>query len=340
MMDRDTLLLYLHASAAFQYLYSGFELEVFHLLRKSKLKQAEIGAELNLPAPSVRALMFGLAALGLVNVEDEIYSNGSEIESLFESGEWDLFHAMLQFQDCILYPGQARLTESLKQGSNLGLRVLSDSSVTIYELFGSDGELRKVFYDYMEAYSAFAVPHLLSNIKIPSSGSSLDVGGGLGTNAISIAKHYPELTISILDLPHLRELVQKNIAASDAANRVVFEACNIFEDQFPSPTNCIFFIHQLVIWGPDQNRMLLKKAYDCLESNGQVVIFSSIAEDSETGPLMAALDTAYFLSIATGNGMIYPWKDYEKWLTEAGFKEVTRTRCNTWTPHGIIVAKK
>ena len=55
---------------------------------------------------------------------------------------------------------------------------------------------------------------------------------------------------------------------------------------------------------------------------------------------MAALDTVYFRSVAAGNGMIYPWKDYEKLLRKTGFKKIERIRCNTWTPHGVIVARK
>jgi hypothetical protein len=55
---------------------------------------------------------------------------------------------------------------------------------------------------------------------------------------------------------------------------------------------------------------------------------------------MAALDTVYFRSVAAGQGMVYPWKDYESILLDVGFKSVTRIRCDTWTPHGVIIGHK
>jgi hypothetical protein len=46
--------------------------------------------------------------------------------------------------------------------------------------------------------------------------------------------------------------------------------------------------------------------------------------DSETGPLVAAMGSPYFLTLATGEGMIYTWKEYETWLREAGFLKIKR----------------
>lgn len=71
-----------------------------------------------------------------------------------------------------------------------------------------------------------------------------------------------------------------------------------------------------------------------------MIIVNSIADDSEDGPLMAALDTVYFRSVAAGQGMIYPWKDYVEMLSAVGFRRTTKVRCDTWTPHGIVIGHK
>jgi hypothetical protein len=102
----------------------------------------------------------------------------------------------------------------------------------------------------------------------------------------------------------------------------------------------VMFIHQLVIWGIEENKSLLKKAYNSLNVGGKVIVFSSIANDEENGPLMTGLDTVYFRAVAAGNGMIYPWKDYEKIMLEVGFSKIERHKCDTWTPHGIIIGQK
>lgn len=114
----------------------------------------------------------------------------------------------------------------------------------------------------------------------------------------------------------------------------------MFADPFPNGYDAILFIHQMVIWSMEQNRKLFQKAFHSLNAGGQVAVFSSIADDDETGPLMAALDTVYFKAVAAGDGMIYPWRDYEEAMRSVGFARIEKFRCNTWTPHGIIVGHK
>lgn len=60
-------------------------------------------------------------------------------------------------------------------------------------------------------------------------------------------------------------------------------------------------------------------------------------EDDETGPLTAALGSPYFLAVATGEGMLYTWGEYESWR-EAGFQNLFRKRLPL--DHGFIVARK
>jgi hypothetical protein len=44
-----------------------------------------------------------------------------------------------------------------------------------------------------------------------------------------------------------------------------------------------------------------------------------LANDDESGPLTAAHLSLYFHVLATGQGMVYPLKDYQSWFKEAGF---------------------
>jgi hypothetical protein len=108
----------------------------------------------------------------------------------------------------------------------------------------------------------------------------------------------------------------------------------------PRGFDTVLFCHFLVIWTPEQNIELLRKAYVGLSSGGRVVIFNSMANDDEDGPLFAALDCAYFMAIPTKGGLIYSAADYESWLRVAGFENIERKKCDSWTPHGIVIATK
>jgi len=335
------LLLYLHGAAAFQYLYAGVKLGLFELLHKHKTCAAStIRSHLKLASASARCLLFGLSALKLITKNNGNYHNSEVIEKLFEQDEWEMFKKWTELEAAVMYVGQQDFVQSLKQDRNVGLKRFHGTGKTIYDKLGQNSTLHKIFFDYMQAYSAYAFRHLLKKIDFKTAKKILDVGAGGGGNAIQLARKHPHLTVALLDLHLAQKLAEKNISRSKLSKRIKFQTTDIFKDDFPNNQDCVLFVHQLVIWSKKQNLLLLIRAYKALNKNGRVIIFSSIANDSEDGPLMAALDTIYFKSIAAGEGMIYPWKDYEKMLCRAGFKRIKKFRCKTWTPHGIIIATK
>jgi ubiquinone/menaquinone biosynthesis C-methylase UbiE len=337
----EDLSLVLFGHAAFQYLNAGCELGVFELLsRQPGLSKRELADRLKLQAQPARCLMFGLTALRLVVKSGDTYRNSSAIEKFFEERKWKEFHDTVRFEARIVYLGQSDFVESLRQNKNIGLRHIPGSSKNLYERLGENDELHNVFYEYMSSWSTLANPLLLENVDFSRMRSVVDVGGGDATNAIAIAKAFPALHITLIDIPASCERARQRIAAHSLSDRIEVVEGDMFADDFPSGYDCFMFIHQLVIWPLDVNTWLLKKAYDALAPGGSVLIFNSISSDEEDGPVMAALDSVYFVSIPAEGGMIYAWREYEQCLRDAGFSDIKRIESDFWTPHGIIVATK
>lgn len=339
--SESDVILYAHGAAAFQLLHAGVELKLFELLeKKAGSSPQQIAKNLKLSSNSVRVLLFGLSALRLVTSKHEQYGNIKPIQKLLAHNEWPVFRALIRFQAHIVYPGQIDYVASLREGKNVGTGRFPGNGDTLYKRLDNDKQLQKVFYEYMEAYSEYANPHLIRALDLSQAHAVLDVGGGGAGNAISLARAFPNIEITLLDLAIIGPIAQEKIKRHKLTNRIHFKAADMHKNVFPKKQDAVLFIHQLMIWSPEQNRVLLQKAYDALSPGGQVIIFGSVADDDEQGPLMAALDTVYFSSVAAGHGLIYPWKDYEKLLREVGFKNIKKIRSKTWTPHGVIIAQK
>lgn len=338
-LSQKDLILYLHAAAAFQILYAGVEFKVFELLHQKKsLSINKLAKASELKFQAARSLVFGLTALGLITKNKDLYQNSKIIEDLFIKRQWVLFQKMVLMQAHIAYLPQGDFAASLKSNKNIGLQRITGHGDTLYQRLDQHPKIKKVFYDYMVTYSNFANPCLVHNVNFSKTKQIIDVGGGGAVNAIALAEHNPKLKITILDLPVASRITKQKIKENKLSDRIKFHKCDIFKEGFPKNQDAVLFIHMLVIWSLEENKILLKKAYEALNKNGMVVIFNSMAEDSEKEPLMAALDTVYFKSVSTGRGMIYPWKDYKKLLRQVGFKKIKCIRCDLWTPHGIIVA--
>jgi ubiquinone/menaquinone biosynthesis C-methylase UbiE len=340
-LDMSELGLLLFGHAAFQYLYAGCQLGVFELLSKTpNLSKEDLRERLDLEPQPARCLLFGLASLKLIIKTDDTYRNSMVIELMFAEGKWEMFYDTVQFEARIVYSGQADFVESLRQNKNVGLRHIPGQGPDLYHRLAETPELQGIFYNYMSSWSRLANPLLLENLDFYEMRKVVDVGGGDATNAIAIAQAYPHLKITVLDIPDSCEIARAKIARHQLTDQIDVREGNMFLQEFPTGYDCFMFIHQLVIWPLDVNTSLLKRAYEALEPGGRVIIFNSISSDNEDGPVMAALDTVYFVCIPAEGGMIYSWNDYEACLRSAGFEHIKRFECNSWTPHGIIMAVK
>src|SRR3989344_1438330 len=75
-----------------------------------------------------------------------------------------MFKKWTELEAAVMYVGQQDFVQSLKQDRNVGLKRFHGTGKTIYDKLGQNSTLHKIFFDYMQAYSAYAFRHLLKKI--------------------------------------------------------------------------------------------------------------------------------------------------------------------------------
>ncbi len=341
-IDFEKLVLIAGGHNAFQLLWAGVELGLYDLLAANpNLNLDEVAGALGLSRQPARILMVGLTALGLVvRTPDGRYHNAELTEARLVKGKPGYAAPILGWQAHIVYPGMQDFVASLKQNRNVGLDRFEGTEPTLYQRLTHNKPLQKVFQDAMSALSKQANTFLPTAMDFGKYKHVVDAGGGDGTNAMAIANRYPTVKTSVFDSPSVCEHARQNINQAGMTNRVSTWPGNFFHDPFPPGTDCIVYCHILTIWSMDNNQTLLKRTFDALPEGGAVVIFNMMAADDDSGPLSTALGSPYFLAIATGEGMLHPWKDYEAALREAGFKQVIRQDQGLPLDHGVLVGIK
>lgn len=334
---------------AFQYLFAGTELGIFEFLAEAELSQDRLQELSGLSERCARLLCNGLVALKLIEKNGDSFRSSGFVKTLMNDGRWETMKRWIIFEGKIVYPGQRYFLESLVQDSNVGLRALPGSGKTLYERFKSDDDLSDCFFGFMSSWSEMASTMIVDNIQLATGSRLLDVGGGDGTIALGICAHFPTIEVSVMDLPHvckeasrhLDKAVTEEEIPPDIRRRVVFYSRDFFKEEWPSQAyDYILFAHQLLIWSENHCLELLRRAFETLEPGGEIIIISSMMNESGTEPLPSVMRSAYFLSIPSGEGEVYRWTDYTKWLQKIGFSDTRKVETNAWTPHGIIVGKK
>lgn len=340
-LDWERLVLMAGGHTAFQLLWAGAELGLYDKLSAQPGQTLDqLAQSMGLARQPARILLTGLTALGVVRLEQGAYRNAAVTEDRMVSGKPGCIAPILGWQAHIVYPGMVDFVASLKENRNVGLGRFDGKEPTLYERLTHDKKLEKIFQDSMSGLSRQANQFLPKAMDFSAYRHVVDAGGGDGTNAMAIARAYPNPKTSVFDSASVCAHARQNIAQAGMSGRVGTWEGNFFDTPFPPDTDCVVYCHILTIWSMEKNRVLLKRTFDALPAGGAVVIFNMMADDDDRGPLTTALGSPYFLAIATGEGMLHPWKDYEDALRGAGFRQTVRLDQGLPLDHGILVGIK
>jgi ubiquinone/menaquinone biosynthesis C-methylase UbiE len=323
----------------FQTLVAAVDLGVFTLLaEKGPSTREELAQTLGCAPKGLRILLLGLTTLGLIRKSGPRYRIAPFAKRVFAGRDAGTIVPVIQWQNQINYLALRHFTEAIRTGRNVGLSEFQGDEPTLYERLAHEPKLEKVFQEAMEGISVQANAMLAKFVNFRRVRYLLDVGGGNGTNIIALARQYPQLKASVFDSPSVCRIASDHIASEGLKDRLSALAGNCFSDPFPADVDCLLFCHFFTIWSEEQNQRLLQKCFESLPAGGTAIIFNMMQHDSEDGPYSAAMASPYFLTLATGQGMLYTWREYEEWMRAAGFHSVETHRLPR--DHGVIVGIK
>ncbi|WP_026416401.1 methyltransferase [Actinomadura oligospora] len=326
----------------FQYLSAAFEFGLFSVLAEAPgLTRAEIAGRLGLEEQPARILLLGLTAFGLVRKDGDRYSNSAITEPLASNTD-QVPAAFIPYHQHITYRSMGWFHESLKKNTNVGLhREFGDDATTLYARLATDPGLERAFHNAMGGFSQKVSDELAATLDLSSYAHVLDVGGGTAVNATKLARRWPHLRVTILDLPTVAEEANARSASAGLGDRVRAIGLDAFGDEFPEGDyDCVLFAHFLEIWSVDRIRAVVGKAARAAGPNAGMFVVTPFQDDAETGPQHAAELSAYFHAVASGEGMVYTPKEYESWMSEAGFRPAGRAYVNNLVDHIVISGVK
>uniref|UniRef100_A0A0D9X5D3 O-methyltransferase domain-containing protein n=1 Tax=Leersia perrieri TaxID=77586 RepID=A0A0D9X5D3_9ORYZ len=189
--------------------------------------------------------------------------------------------------------------------------------VTPWEMTKTDSTCNKALNDACVADSIF-----LMEIALKEGGdifrglsSLVDVGGGHGGAAMAIAKAFPHIKCTVLDLPHV-------ISQAPTDGTVCFVAGDMFEN-IP-PADAVLLKHVLHCWGVDDCIKILrqcKKAIPARGDGGKVILINPVVgygvpQDNDVIKETQVLADMHIMAIGGSEREEHEWKYI---FLEAGF---------------------
>ncbi len=145
----------------------------------------------------------------------------------------------------------------------------------------------------------------------------LDVGGGDGTIGCALAEKYPDLQVTVFNLPASAYLARQNIANKKMGERVSVHEGDFLTDELPSGFDRVLFSRVLCDWTPDVCRMLFEKSRRALRPGGKLVINEALIDGNLD--YTVSWEFRYLFYDTFGRVLFKTLSIYEKLLAAAQF---------------------
>lgn len=310
---QPTLIQSLQASVAPAFaLHAGVMLGVFTVLGDATLSATEIAKPLNVDPRRLERLLFALVATGLLETGGDGFRNSPEAAVYLVRGKPGYLGDEHQLLDQLWHADLLTAT-SIRQGQPAGK----------HDFASVDHAASLAFFRSTAPYALNFGRQLARMIDLRTVNSAIDIGGGAGHVLIGLSEARPGLRSTLLELASTIAIAKELLADEPLAAGMDFEIGDIV--QAPSATTHDLAILKAVIQvlSPRDAAAAIRNAYASLNSGGRLFISGvGILNDDRVSPQDAVYYNLTFMNLYS-DGASYTRIEYTRWLTEAGFGDIT-----------------
>lgn len=321
---------------------------ILDLLRNSDkgLTKEEISKETGLSDYAVKCLTEASICIGTILVDID-----TNRFTLSKTG-WFLLNdkatrVNFDFNHDVNYIGLFNLEDALKEGKPTGLKHFGEWS-TVYEALSElPSEVQKSWFNFDHFYSDSSFPEALKIIfKEHTTRSLYDVGGNTGKWALQCVGFDKDVNVTILDLPQQIEMMKKNTAGKEGAERISGYGINLLDKgtlfpKYGRELDAIWMSQFLDCFSMDEIVSILTRAKAAMTDNTRIYIMETLWDRQryDTAAFCLCMTSLYFSCIANGNSKMYNTEDMEKCISKTGLR-IEKIYDGLGQGHSIIVCIK
>ena len=310
-------------------LFAMLELDLFTVIGTlDRPTLPELAAESSLPERSLRLLVDGAVALGLLEKQDERYAlTPAAALTLVRGAPHDLTRAITYNRD--VYSAWGKLKTFIETN-----RPVEPPSLHL----GDNPERTRRFALSMHGRALGIGRTVVPQLGLPKGAHVLDLAGGPGTYALLMAQQDPDLRCETRDLPAISAIAQEITAP--CADRITCVAGDYHTDTYPENSyDAVTLFGCLHQESPEIILSILRRAYTALRPGGTLYVLDMMTGPDRTTPPFSAL-FAINMALTTENGWVFSDEDLHDWCTQAGFTNFTCAPVPPPMPHVLARAVK
>jgi 16S rRNA G966 N2-methylase RsmD len=297
-------------------LLTGFELDIFTNIEESGSTNKQITSKLKLYEHACERLMNALVSLGFLKKQNQLFFNTPESFTFLSKKSPDYLGGLMHSNH--LWNTWSNLTKVVRTGV----------SAHPDEINTRGEDWLTPFITAMHDRAKKQAPQQLASIDLSGVNSILDIGGGSGAYSMEFVSRKPGIEATVFDLPNVVPITKTFLDKEGFSEKVKTYAGDYTTDDLPGGFDIVFLSAIIHSNSLDVNRDLIKKCFGSLNQNGRIIIQDWIMNNDRTQPTSGAVFAINML-VGTESGDCYTGQEVTKMLTDAGFKDISRTEFET-----------
>ncbi len=264
-------------------LFAALELKVFSHLAEAPMTAAALAQAEGIHEDRAMTLLTALAGLGLVSVQDVVFSNSPAAEAFLVKG------AKYDFGDYIRLQVGKQMYPLLDQIEGALMGTMEEGTTQSYADWFSDPEEARLYSESQHAGSLGPARQLARSLDLSGGKALLDVGGGTAAFDITLCKAFDDLSATVLEFPNVASLGRAYVEEAGLSDRISYREGNALEADWPEGQDVVLMSYLFSGVPGDSHDGLIEKALSVLNPGGKILIHDFIVEADRTGPSLAAL---------------------------------------------------
>jgi SAM-dependent methyltransferase len=286
---------------------AGMQLDLFTPLKDGPLSAGQIAASIGVETTKLRPLLYALAAVGLLTVDDGFFANSAEADYYLVRGRPSYGGNHHRFLSDI-WSASLKIGESIRTGK----------PQAEHDYANMPEDQLEEFMDGM--HSLEGGTWLARNYDFSSCQTVVDVGGGSGGVAIGLTQALPHLQVTVAELPSVAKVTRRFVERAGAAQRVQVQAVDIVRQPLRGTFDAAILRYTLHVMSREDACQVLLNVHQALKPGGTIYIQNDPLDDSRLTPYGQVLWGPAFIAIYD-QGQNFTVQEYRNLVTEAGFED-------------------
>lgn len=311
-----------------QVLFTANELGVFEELAKEPGSARDLARAVEADEEALERLLNACVAINLLVVENGEFANTELADDVLVPGQPGYLGNWLRLLSRWMKVWVG-LTETVRTG-----KPAQDPWLSL----GGDADYTRDFILGMHDYASLRGSEIVRYLDLDGGLHLIDVGGGPGSYAVLFAREWPDLRVTVFDLPGVVPVAEQNAIEAGVSDRVSTLAGNYNEDEFGGPYDVVFISDTLHQESLEVGEMILRKAYRSLRPGGRVIVQAMFLNEDRVSPRWPALYSLILLLIYGGRA--YTVAETLALVERAGFVDSAHRRMSLLNVNSLITARK